>query len=73
VKPKCASETQTPNKKILRPLYSANLDDLISLSLRKAYSEMLPPDYRSETSTEHQNIHQVIEEQNEESPELKMV
>jgi hypothetical protein len=57
----------------LRPLYSVNLDDLISLSLRKAYSEMLPPDSFSEASPEHQNIHKVIEEQIEESPELQMV
>ena len=72
-KPKCVSQNQTPSKKVLRPLYSVNLDDLISLSLRKAYSEMLPPDCFSEASPEHQNIHKVIEEQIEESPELQMV
>ena len=70
-KPKCVSQNQTPSKKTLRPLYSVNLDDLISLSLRKAYSEMLPPDSFSEASPEHQNIHKVIEEQIEESPELQ--
>lgn len=72
-KPKCVSQNQTPSKKTLRPLYSVNLDDLISLSLRKAYSEMLPPDCFNEASPENQNIHKVIEEQIEESPELQMV
>lgn len=53
--------TPTPNKKKLRPLYSAILNDLSLLSLRKAYSEMLPSD-SSEGNIEAKKIHKVIEE-----------
>jgi hypothetical protein len=51
----------TPNKKVLRPLYSQILNDLNLLNLRKAYSEMLPFD-SSEDAEEHKKIHKVIEE-----------
>ena len=44
----------------MRPSYSAILNDLSLLSLRKAYSEMIPME-NSDEIEQHKKIHKVIE------------
>ena len=55
-----SSLTQTPTKRILRPLYSTILNDLVDLSLRRAQSE-LTPGLVSDVGEMDRNIHLVIE------------
>ena len=59
---KPVSQTPTPKKRTMRPLYSVILNEIASLSLRKAYSEMLLPDDFEESSPEDKNIQRAIEE-----------